>query len=382
MATTSQREVNFTTGEGLILEDLQNMQRYLKSIVMDQGFGGTAKLYSPGESGIPPFYGRSSPGTFGDVINYCLVSDGGTAFMWPTGGARQITTEPGMIYQWVDGYAPDGYNCNLLGYQLGEGELGTTFAANSSGNPRIDALCVKLSYSTVDSETRDFQDATTGDTTSTSTLKQRITVLTSSVVQGTPGATPARPTIPDGYVAYCYCYLSNGQGALTAPNIWDNRLPMRMGSIRTYAHAGTTTNAWAVSSNGFTFNSGAGNGYLPCPLTGNARILKVRIFGKYQASTDLTAKLKAGTLQNSTGPSSGDPSFSGEVVLETPSTTISTSTVFGDKFGAHSPIWGNGSCAGVYVINSAPDLGLAVEFQNTSGTYADKITCVEWVYAY
>lgn len=373
--SSSNREVLFNDGEGMVFGDFTNMQRFLRAMVLDQGIGASARLF-PQDSGLP---------NVNSVGSYCLVPHAGSCLIKPDGAGRVITNRPGMIYQWVGsgaGGIPDGLQSNLLGYQVTFDELSSTFAANASGNPRIDALCIKLAYLDGDPTTRDFEDASSRAVTTTTFNKTRTVTLTKQVVQGTPGASPAFPTVPGGYVAIAYAYVPNAVTVFGEIHVWDNRLPMRVGTVRAFASSGFTTNSWTHEAHGFKFVCGAGVGQIPCPLGGDARIMQVKVYGKYDVGSNMSATLVAGPLGSATGPSSGAPSF-GTYTLGTPPSVIATDTVFGNGSYGLSPVWGSGSSCGMSLLTNNSSQYLAVEFSNTSGTYpGDFITAVDWVYAY
>lgn len=96
-----------------------------------------------------------------------------------------------------------------------------TLAANASGNPRWDlvyaAVAVDADSATV---TRKVKDVSTKVVSSTSVVVTKVQTMTIGVVAGTPGATPAFPTIPADAgstynIALGYVRVPNGFGAST-----------------------------------------------------------------------------------------------------------------------------------------------------------------------
>lgn len=288
MSIGTSNEVLFNDGEGLVLTDLMNMQRFVRAMIKDQHLGQHGSYN--GQEGLLPT---------GSLSPYALTPSARGGYVKPTGTARQITNAPGILCQWGSSSAPDGLTPQLLTYQLAQDELQTTVGANSSGNPRIDALCVKLSLVAADSQTRDFEDATTHALTSATFNKRNEVSLAISLVPGTPGASPVAPAIPSGYCLYAYVYVPNGAGVLTHDQVWDQRLPMKLGRKKIYAKSAIDLHGdWVLSGNGFyvqntgTFGGGVGFDYFSffLGLGSDQRLMRASLHGAWATGAGMFAE--------------------------------------------------------------------------------------------
>lgn len=379
MATTTQNEVRFNDGEALVLSDMHDMQRFLKAMVFDQGFGASPRLDLM-DSGFPT----------ATLSSFALTPHAGSAYPTPNATVRGITNTAGMVYQWVSTGAPDGEECNLLGYQLAADELVSTFAANASGNPRIDALCIKLSYDDAqDSQTRDFQDAVSGALSSQTMDKKRRTVCAVTTVTGTAAATPTIPSAPAGYCVFAYAYIPNGfASVLGHGNLWDNRMPMRVGSARTYARSGLSASGWTLSANGYNWTNSAATShlYLPFPRGGECRILGVNFFVQSIIGTGAVAKLGRIDIRQTSLQASSDliGTTTGQETMNDPFSSIRTPMYLG-KNGNGPAYWGNGYSCGAYVHSQNPfsfNGALVADLSDANGSADWRVNGCEWIYAY
>lgn len=100
-------------------------------------------------------------------------------------------------------------------------------ASNASGNPRWDLVYVTMSVDTDDAtETRYVKPPTSSVATATAVAVTKSTKLTLNTVQGTPGASPAKPSLPadsgSNYnIPLVYVRVLNGFTGTTAVSIDD-----------------------------------------------------------------------------------------------------------------------------------------------------------------
>lgn len=91
---------------------------------------------------------------------------------------------------------------------------GLTLGAHDATNPRIDIICLAPATLAEDSQSRNVIDPGTGSSTSTSVNKRARNTYAVSVVAGTPGATPAAPSTPAGYLKLAECRVPASSGAV------------------------------------------------------------------------------------------------------------------------------------------------------------------------
>lgn len=187
------REVLFNDGEALDFNDLNNIQRYLRCQAWDEAFALQIKTAS-----ALSFQERR--GVLPDTT-HCYAIGGG--YIHAGGSNRQLISVAGLIGQSLAAVAPNGTDAQFLTYYLGDSEIDVTTAVGDATNPRIDIVCVKLSYEAADAgdnESRDIQDATTLVLSSSTLVKKRKVKMQSQLVAGTPAGSPAEPAVPAGYV--------------------------------------------------------------------------------------------------------------------------------------------------------------------------------------
>lgn len=217
------KRVKFNNGEGIDPADfnqLQVIQEQRSAIV-----AGTAGGMTENKFGVGALLRTEHLWVRGDA---CAPYPGGTA--------RTIRILPGAMYQWLGQaqlYASPNFEANGFGntdmglcYYADSGELDTTHAVGSA-QPRWDVVSVLLSVVDGESESRDFEDATTRVVTSTSMNKRTRVIVTKTVTQGTPGATPYLPLLPAGHVPLYAIYIPAAHNAVfDALAIWDFRMPL------------------------------------------------------------------------------------------------------------------------------------------------------------
>ena len=100
-------------------------------------------------------------------------------------------------------------------------------ASNASGNPRWDLVYVTMSVDTDDATVTRYVKAPTSSVgTATTVAVTQSTKLTLNTVQGTPAASPVKPSLPadsgSNYnIPLCYVRVANGFGGTTALSIDD-----------------------------------------------------------------------------------------------------------------------------------------------------------------
>lgn len=385
--STTQNEVKFNDGEGLVLSDLHDMQRFTKSLIVDQLIAQQASY--DGQDGLQPS---------ASIVGVALTPAARNGYLSPTANAREITNTPGMVCQWSSSGAPDGVTPKFLSYQLAQDELKVATAANVSGNPRIDALCIKLSYDdSQDSQTRDFEDGTTHIDTSQTMFKKRRTVLAVQLVTGTPGSNPAKPAAPAGYCVYGYIYVPNAAGVLTHDEVWDNRIPMRVMRLRRFAKdAVNVLTRWQIvtPANVYVQNLGSAGSDsfdLLLGVPSGGRLLRVSAFGAFGGA--LSGNLfGAGALTawrfdaaSYTASQPGTNAFINS--LKDPGQAFTT-VLTGDHLSgnAYPPFWGNGwpSGVGAEMVGTSAFAGtcLGLRFTDLNHLYTQAFAWVDVWYAY
>lgn len=268
--------MNENDGEEVDFADVNNAQLFLGARINDQLLAKLIPLMPNGlEEGDPTMQGEygKSVGTFtgGSTTTlaraFCLTPGGG--YVWvgssdvngKTLGANVVGIAPGTLCQ-LTGDDDTGTDAKLLLYTF-SGSESVSIAANSSGNPRVDLIEMALSYVQNGSQSRDFEDATTGANTSVSVNKQRQVQCIYQVKQGTPAASPVMPTPDAGFCAIGAVVVNNGYATSTqiiagidtgGANAVLHDLRVPIGKVSTYAvpaAAMLTASGWAL---GGTYN--------------------------------------------------------------------------------------------------------------------------------
>lgn len=133
--------------------------------------------------------------------------------------------EVGRLYQ---AGSTGSQESNSIPYVIG--------AAPASGK-RIDRLCVQYSVIEDIAETRNaITDVNTRQTTQ-QVIKTRVHGgITALIVAGVPGANPAPPAIPNGYISLAQIAVNSGAVTIQQTDITDERPTIK--SLITHAHAG------------------------------------------------------------------------------------------------------------------------------------------------
>lgn len=296
---------------------------------------------------------------------------------------NKVRIWPGTLCQAIAD--PDGTEPKLLAYTFTNEEV--TIANGDATNPRVDLVQMRLEYVN-ETESRDFQDATTRALTSQTLAVRRRVKCTLSVKQGTPAASPAYPDPDAGYCVIAGLVVGATYAGATPLDrddqagarlvLHDQRIPMGVrtyGSLsRDFIFAGTDF----VGTGGFyleRINNVDGNSlYIPPHRWGNnGRLIGYDCqFRDQTALTSSIVRLDAGNVAdismsgaNLNGSSSGSMSLRKVrmdqfQLLHAPA---AGPTVVGNINGMGPPIWANGRrCPGVQ-FSGENDTSFPIEAQ-------------------
>lgn len=335
--TIMPKTVLFSDGEGLEFADLNNMQRFAEALIGDGIVGCAAPqlelndaagmriehLYAFGVSGAP----------FENVT-----------------GTRTPNFLAGLVAQQVASGPPDGNDSQVLLYYLANDEPSVARPAAVT-NPRWDVVSILLAQANADSQSRDFEDASTRAVTTTTTNKQRRVEATITWTQGAENASPVEPSIPAGHVKLA-AFRVVPAATLFDPetDIRDYRMPIgpvtSLVSQWQYAISQSGTSDWAQLASGHISTFGAASNetiFSPCPVTEVKRLIAVAIHradGTGTSTTALTRRVESST----------------DTVLKTITADLPSSSNYSEydilgQFG--TPLWANGYAAGYAVERAA-----------------------------
>jgi len=271
--------VNYNDGEDLLYSDLNLMQSMQQALFLDQ-FLGRQMQVAP--SSLKPSSGN------------CYAQGGNIK----VSSGMVVTNDEGFIFT----CAPDSnYGDIQLGpevkaYALKSGELSFTVPAAHASQDRVDFICVKIQSATGDSQTRDFEDASTHALSSQTFNKKVYTTLATQYVQGstfTAGGTPSFPSVPAGYTLWAGVYVTHSMSSVANVNLLDYRFPLRFKSVYVNAFQAmrdTKESGLTFNPNGSLTNSGmsAINFYFRCPVP-NGRVLAINCGGTVASSSGFKA---------------------------------------------------------------------------------------------
>lgn len=100
-----------------------------------------------------------------------------------------------------------------------ETEATEPIADNASGNPRIDLVTVSAAIANTDNASRKFWNPTTEESFDANTDTRTSVVVSTTVTQGVPGATPLPPATPAGHIPLAWVTVPNGMSSIAASNI-------------------------------------------------------------------------------------------------------------------------------------------------------------------
>jgi len=217
------KEVLFNDGEGLDYTDLNNVQRFLRAQLSDFVVGHLGRT----TDGVTTGWTRSGTAD--------LHAFGDSAAPYASGTNLTINCVGGVIAQKVTSTAT-GSDPDWLMYYATAAELTTLHTATSGSGARWDLVSIQLTHANADTESRDFEDATTRAKSTTTPSKRRNVVMTKTTTQGTPAGSPTIPATPAGHVPLYAVYIpASHSGTLSNANIFDYRYPFGSFCVDVYA---------------------------------------------------------------------------------------------------------------------------------------------------
>lgn len=308
MSTDVYKQVLNNNGEGLTQDDLNDMQRFLRAQMFDANLqyligslnvGVVNATHSVTDMELGGQTGANA------LTKYAYALTPGGAYLKMGSGNNKVAIAPGTLLQKVG--TTDGNESTLLAYTF-TGAEEFTVAAGDGANPRVDLLQMKLEYVDGDSQTRDFEDATTRIVTTTTPNKKRRVQCTLLLKTGTPAASPTVPNTDSGYVPVGLVVVGTSYLVATAvvmgedtaganAVVHDLRMPLRVRAYRVDPSLFKLVTAWALSnSNSTVTSSNATNDlYVPCPA-GIGRIVGVAI--NTPGSVDISGTITLGRSAN------------------------------------------------------------------------------------
>lgn len=350
MSTDNFKQVYFNDGEGLVHTDLRDVQMMLESKIWDQivhnqmGALGLAPAdFGIGYNGNDHVFGGADGTDHHTTRAYCL--NPGAAFLKQGSTNAKIAIAPGVLLQKIGTITGDDPKC--IAYTF-TGAEEWTLTNGDATNPRVDLLQMKLEYVLGDSQSRDFEDATTRIVTTTSMSKKRRVQCTLLVKTGTPGASPAIPAVDAGYVPVGMVMVGNGWTtagnapifgedtvALNNAVVHDQRMPVKIRAYRCPASQFILVTGWtyAVATGMANWTNATNELNAVCPHTPNGRLIGVQV-------TFLTGVggLTGQTLaKRSVGPTTIAVSSRATLANQTPSNMTSDCVSFQTFEANHSP---------------------------------------------
>lgn len=373
----SLKDVLWTDGEEVTIDDLNDMQRFAGSQLNDAVLGSLCWSSTQWEHG-----------TFPDASTlYCLRGGGMPYYIGALGVSMGLN--PGLIAVATAGSwwsAGTGDDANFVFAYLTTNSF--TFTANASGNPRYDLIQVAITNPDGDSQMRHFEDAVTGAVTSDPTNKKRTRTATVSVKEGTPAGSPTVPTPDTGYLALAAVLLNDGYAGGTArPNgLIDYRVPMGATVERVFGRqfSYVASANWSLDSSGpFTLSHTGGAGgdaaYASPPVgSHHKRLMKIGLCrNKNAASTSVVslARLNLSLAETS-------------LLTLTSSLMVSSGIAYEEyALAADAPVWANGYTSayniasnGLLTASDAADTFPALKYVN-DGSHADAIHWARFFFA-
>ncbi len=185
--------VNFTDGEALDLDDLENIGAYAQIAALDQILAGRVPFVADVAGTAVPEVGDVA---YGQPYAYALHA--GQAVPAQGSDNSKVKITAGTLLQAIA--AIDGLTPSVLAYTfVGTEEVEIDDAAGAT--PRVDIVQMALTVIDDTTPTRDFEDSTTREPSSSATAKRKRVSCALSVKKGTPAASPIVPTLDAGCVA-------------------------------------------------------------------------------------------------------------------------------------------------------------------------------------
>lgn len=285
------RTVLFNDGEPIEEADLNLAQLTFRRQLMDDVLSAMIPDTAASDPDDPTTaYDLELGGNYNGQLNsnyteFAFAPSPGAGYWGIGASANQITFRPGPLVMPFDD--PSGpVDVAAPAVRLGGyGGVSLTTAVGDATNPRIDVVEMKVEFENGDSESRDFEDASTRVKSTTTPNKSRRTKVTYQIKQGTPAAVPAYPAPSAGFRAVAAVWIPANHNSNTSPsNIRDLRLPL--GGVRTYDvnssgfMFGTSGTKWGLDNLDALSPGGAAAMYAPCPVQGrNARLLGIGLYG-------------------------------------------------------------------------------------------------------
>jgi len=366
-------QVHFSPAEYLTSEDLLLMQRFERAGAIDFILG--AKIRAEETSA------RYAQGYVYGFGGGSIVTSGTTRTVTNSAGLILIDSPNGGPYS-------TGSDNVLKPYWLAADELSTQLAVGDATHPRYDLISLSLAY--VDTDAADneerFAEATPGVVTGATFVKRRKVVLTKTVTQGTPAATPVVPATPAGTRRWAAVYVpANHNTFFIYSHMRDMRRPAGLDTCLNYCadlgpHVHSPApNAWTVDAAGALGATTSGKIVTVFPhlrARHNARLIGVRVFGSIDAST--TIALVRRQIDVGAGGDATVLTWSSHGTISGPDGVLWTPS-------DDTPVWGDGWEAGPaayvgYAGNDSHNTMLGLKF-TTAGTAGDFLNGVEWLFA-
>ncbi len=345
------QDVNYNDGEGLVHGDFNDAQRFAAAKVFDGLLEKMlGSLLDASAETKDPQFGSQNGANAPTQYAYCI--NGGQANLIQGSTNAKIGIAAGTLLQKVANAS--GNDATLLSYTF-DGTDEVTIADGAVNN-RVDLIQMKLEIITTDSQSRDFENASTRVVTTTTMNKKRRVQCTLSVKQGATGATPTVPEPDAGYVPIAtvlvptaYAHAAGFSFGIDAASptavVHDQRMPLSIKAYTVDAPAmGTETN-WTLGAtrDKVDCTNATNTLYVPCPAGGQTgRLIGVEI----GSSTGYSA----GTIQliQATGGRLGGSNAVRNTLIATPvSTALCINVNFKSFESLHTP------SAGVQVVQSA-----------------------------
>ncbi len=274
MSTDNFKRVLFNDGEGVTHGDLNDAQTFLETRLSDQilhSLIGNVSL-----SATDPEFGGKNGANAPVHLAYCL--HGGSAYLRQGSGNAKLQISPGVLMQKTG--SMDGSTPTLLAYTFA-GTEEVTITNGDASHPRVDLLQMKLELVDADTQSRDFEDATTHVVTTTTPNKKKRVQCTLSVKQGVAGVSPTYPDPDSGYVCIAGVVVGTLYVAAAGLNfgndatgavavVHDQRMPLNVQAyfsepVTAKCITAFSASAWAISN-----SNGTNDARFLCPKAGRA----------------------------------------------------------------------------------------------------------------
>lgn len=288
MSNDLYKQVNFSDGEGLTFGDLNDIQKYAESKVWEQVIHNQIGAMDVTVSPRDPQFGGQDGANHPSSRAYCL--NPGAAYLRIGSTTSKIQVAPGTLLQKIGTLT--GTTPQILAYTFAGTEEWQLVNGDAT-NPRCDLLQMSLAYATSDSQSRDFEDATTRIVTSAATNKKNQVVCTLSVKQGVAAASPQIPEPDAGCVPVAVAVIAAGwvtgtgatssafnsdSTAVTPVTIYDVRMPIGMRAYTVDPKNYRVGAAWNIASDNLSYSatSGTNSLYIPLPFS-SGRLIAIGI---------------------------------------------------------------------------------------------------------